>query len=80
MSMLMNPRALHVPVWSVAAWSRTRAIVSGFFVRWRERSRDRAELRLLDELSEATRRDLGLSERGLRLPTPSARDWTLDRW
>lgn len=32
---------------------------------WRELSRRRAELRALDELSDSTRRDIGLGERGL---------------
>jgi uncharacterized protein YjiS (DUF1127 family) len=32
---------------------------------WRERSQRRAELRALDELSDDTRRDIGLAERGL---------------
>jgi hypothetical protein len=81
MDTLTQPRPWRTPAQSATAWRRARDAVAGLVTGWRDHARIEAEWRAISELSEATRRDLGLAERGLRLPTTRAtHGWTPERW
>jgi len=47
---------------------------------WRERSQRQAELRALEELSDSTRRDIGLAERGLPMRNRALWDHERGLW
>jgi hypothetical protein len=64
-----------------AWWQREWLDALSFVQRWKQRSRERAEWRALEGLSEQTRRDIGLAERlPSHPPTLGLLDYERGRW
>ena len=63
-----------------AVLQRLQWRLAGTWAAWRRQSRLHAELRALEGLSDATLRDIGLSDRVLQQPGLSALAYERGRW